>query len=216
MILRIYKTHDHDLMSLHQTGALNIPKAAKAAVIAYFKGEQFRFELRMDKRPDSKAMPTVAAFQIEFDDILDGAPGIQEWLDTFEDGYRNCCIKAILRFYLADPCISMFRTDGWQPGFSVELEGKGIAASVLVDGKRGFVQRKKQRSTVPVLKQRDTNRSVVTTAENRKEQLEVEDSSLQEKQIPKIQAPELETMEEDDEFDAFTALFELRKGTDDV
>ena len=83
MILRIYKTHDHDLMGLHQTGTLDIAKAAKAAVLAYFKGERFRFDLKPGQYPDSKAMPSVAAFQIEFDDELDEAPGIRKWLQCF-------------------------------------------------------------------------------------------------------------------------------------
>lgn len=146
MILRIYKTHDHDLMGLHQTGTLDIAKAAKAAVIAYYKGERFRFDLKPGQYPDSKGMPSVASFQIEFDDELDEAPGILKWLDTFEDGYRNCCIKAILRFYLADPCIFLFRRDGWQPGFSREQEKEVSMARKPVKGKRGvgLAQEKKR------------------------------------------------------------------------
>lgn len=180
MILRIYKTHDHDLMALHQTGTLDIAKAAKAAVIAYYKGERFRFDLKFGQYPDSKAMPSVAAFQIEFDEELDRALGILDWLDTFEDGYRNCCIKGILRFYLADPCISMFRRDGWQPGFFKEPEKQVSMAGKPMKRKRGpageSMGKEKNSYTAP----------------------------------PKIQE-QTDTGGEED-FDAFEALFELRKG----
>lgn len=217
MILRIYKTHDHDLMGLHQTGTLDIARAAKAAVIAYYKGERFRFDLKPGKYPDSKGMPSVASFQIEFDDELDEAPGILKWLDTFEDGYRNCCIKAILRFYLADPCIFLFRRDGWQPGLLREQEKEVSMVRKPVKGKRGvgLAQEKKKAAILPFgggcgnrpgFSGSDQGESRGTTVSGQREKgsykVPVNMQKVQERREP----------EKEEEFDAFEALFELRKG----
>lgn len=111
--------------------------------------ERFRFDLKPGQYPDSRAMPSVVTFQIEFDDELDEAPGIRKWLDTFEDGYRNCCIKAILRFYLADPCIFLFRRDGWQPGLLREPEKQVRMTGKPARGKKGQAQKKKKAAVFP-------------------------------------------------------------------
>lgn len=215
MILRIYKTHDHDLMGLHQTGMLDIGKAAKAAVLAYFKGERFRFDLKLGQYPDSRAMPSVATFQIEFDDELDEAPGIRKWLDTFEDGYRNCCIKAILRFYLADPCVFLFRRDGWQPGLLRESEKQVRMAGKPVRGKKGLAQEKKKAAVFPSagdcgngagLSGSDPER-YEGTAKTAQEEKNGYTAPMKTMDIQERREPE-----EEEEFDAFEALFELRKG----
>ncbi len=45
--------------------------------------ERFWFDLKPGQYPDSRAMPSVVTFQIEFDDELDEAPGIRKWLQCF-------------------------------------------------------------------------------------------------------------------------------------
>lgn len=215
MILRIYKTHDHDLMGLHQTGTLDIAKAAKAAVLAYFKGERFRFDLKPGQYPDSKAMPSVAAFQIEFDDELDEAPGIRKWLDTFVDGYRNCCIKAILRFYLADPCVFLFRRDGWQPGLLQEPEKQVRMAGKPVRGKKGPAQEKKKAAAFPFAG--DCGNGAGLSGSDSEQYEGTAEAAQEEKSgyttpMTTMDVQERREPEEEEEFDAFEALFELRKG----
>lgn len=107
--IRIYRTHDFDLMALHCSGALGIGMAIKKAVIAYYNGEKFTFDVTMSQKIEPSDMPLVITTSIVITE-RDSA-GITEWLSGFRLGYRNCCLKNILRHYLEDPGIACFRDD---------------------------------------------------------------------------------------------------------
>lgn len=107
--IRIYRTHDFDLMALHCSGALGIGMAIKKAVIAYYNGERFTFDVTISQKIEPSDMPLVITTSIVITE-RDSA-GITEWLSGFRPGYRNCCLKNILRHYLEDPGIACFRDD---------------------------------------------------------------------------------------------------------
>lgn len=111
--LHVYRTHDHDLMALHQTGVLSIGQAAKKAVIAYYKGEPLCISTKTYKKPDISLMPLTITFSFGISES--DAEGITNWIKNIRLGYRNCYFKNVLRHYLADPGTFLFREDTWQP-----------------------------------------------------------------------------------------------------
>lgn len=108
--IRIYRTHDFDLMSLYQSGDIPLAKAMKKAIIAYYCGEHFRFDVKRNKTPDIKNMPLVVNLLLHISDY--DAPGIEHWISGLLKGYRNSCFKSIFRHYLNDPCMTFYREDG--------------------------------------------------------------------------------------------------------
>lgn len=110
--IRLYKTHDFDLMALHQTGACNIAHAMKQAVIAYYQGQYFKILVQAKEKVKLTEMRTVVQLHFSIDNS--DAEGILQWLYGFVPGSRNCCFKNILRYFLS-PCIVLFRNDSWQP-----------------------------------------------------------------------------------------------------
>ena len=108
--IRIYRTHDFDLMSLYHAGNIPLAQAMKKAIIAYYCGEHFRFEVNREKLPDLKSMPLVVNLLLTISDY--DAPGIEHWIAGLQKGYRNSCFKSIFRHYLDDPCMAFYREDG--------------------------------------------------------------------------------------------------------
>ena len=107
--IRIYRSHDFDLMALCQAESVAFAQAVKQAIIAYYCGEQFHYEVRKTRPVDPKTMPLVMTFTLDISDFDE--PGIERWLSGISKGSRNCCFKAIFRHYLADPCMAFFRED---------------------------------------------------------------------------------------------------------
>lgn len=110
--LHVYRTHDHDLMALHQAGVLSIGQAAKKAVIAYYKGNPLCISTKTNKKPDISLMPLTITFSFNVSDS--DAEGITNWIRNIRIGYRNCYFKNVLRHYLDDPTTYLFREDEWQ------------------------------------------------------------------------------------------------------
>lgn len=108
--IRIYRTHDFDLMSLYQAGNIPLAQVMKKAIIAYYCGEHFRFTVERESIPDLKAMPLVVNLLLSISDY--DAPGIEHWIAGLQKGYRNSCFKSIFRHYLDDPCMAFYREDG--------------------------------------------------------------------------------------------------------
>lgn len=112
MTLHVYRTHDHDLMCLHQTGVLSIGQATKKAVIAYYRGELLCLSTKTTTQVETCLMPWTVTFSFTLDDS--DAEGITKWIQGIRSGYRNCFFKNVLRHYLDDPATSLFRNDTWQ------------------------------------------------------------------------------------------------------
>lgn len=108
--IRIYRTHDFDLMALYQAGNFPLAQAMKQAIVAYYCGEHFVFTVKRTEKPDAKNMPLVTSLILEISD--NDVPGIEMWIKGITKGYRNSCFKAIFRHYLEDPCVTFFRDDG--------------------------------------------------------------------------------------------------------
>ena len=83
--IRIYRTHDFDLMSLYQAGNIPLAQVMKKAIIAYYCGEHFRFTVERESIPDLKAMPLVVNLLLSISDY--DAPGIEHWIAGLQKGY---------------------------------------------------------------------------------------------------------------------------------
>lgn len=112
ILLRIYRTHDYDLMMLHYSKRIHIGHAAQQAVTAYYKGEYFRYQVQGTQKYEGR-LPSQTSFRLVFKETE--APGIMDWLSGFTDGCRNSFIKNILRTYLDCPLGTLYRPDMWQP-----------------------------------------------------------------------------------------------------
>lgn len=108
--LRIYRTHDYDLMALHRCGALNFPKAARKALIAYYKKESLLLSTDTTGREVPGDLPAMMEFNINIGERI--APGFNEWFRTVKRGYRNNLVKNILRASLDGLCTELYMPEG--------------------------------------------------------------------------------------------------------
>lgn len=104
--LRIYRTHDYDLMALHRCGALNFPKAARRALIAYYKKERLLLSTDTSGRKVPDDLPAMMEFNINIGEHA--APGFTAWFHTVKRGYRNNLVKNILRASLDGLCTELY------------------------------------------------------------------------------------------------------------
>lgn len=118
--LHVYRTHDHDLMALHQAGVLSVGQAAKQAVIAYYKGDPLCISTKTNAKPDISLMPLSVTFGFVISES--DAKGITAWIKSIRAGYRNCFFKNVLRHYLDDPATYLFRDDEWQATMPEEIQ----------------------------------------------------------------------------------------------
>lgn len=204
--LHVYRTHDHDLMALHQTGVLSIGKAAKKAIIAYYKGEPLRISTKTSKKPDISLMPLSVTFGFLI--CESDAEGITNWINSIRYGYRNCFFKNVLRHYLDDPATYLFREDEWQ---AVNPDDTISTNSIIIPASHKQVPNELMGSewveaVAKEGKKKYTNKKISDLKD-----------LLKQPELPKEQplpvAPLHDTVnQEEDNFDAYAAFLELRNG----
>ena len=111
IILRIYRIHDFDLMSLQYGSKIKLNKAAKKAIVAYYLGHPIKIKVNDFKIPDTADMPYARSFDLNFSDK--DAPGIVDWLEKIIGGYRNSFLKNILRFSLQNSTFKLY-LNSWE------------------------------------------------------------------------------------------------------
>lgn len=111
--LRIYRTHDYDLMALHRSGVLSFPKAARKALISYYKGETILISTEIDEKQVPEDLPAMLEFNITIGERT--APGFAEWFRTVKSGYRNNFVKNILRSSLDGFCAELYKPGARRP-----------------------------------------------------------------------------------------------------
>lgn len=236
LTIRIYRTHDFDLMALHQTGALKIGAAMKKAILAYYNGEKFSFDIAMPKKPDLADMPLVVATSIVITEK--DAEGITKWLSGFLPGYRNCCLKNLLRHFLPDPAIAYFRNDGeYHELLDLGMEKIVCRPQKSESGPRGsqwLTEIAKQKPKEKDPRQRERISHALDHLDPTKEQVQKEpyidettaavpaensgqelaDPSVSQEPIPDMPLDHTEEVQEteDDDFDAFAAFEDIVRG----
>ena len=107
--VRIYRSHDYDLMLMHYGKMLSIKDkrgkdkpvtvsvAAGLALKAYFTGEPLVINVNKTDKPlgDFPYLKTMTIYAYDSE-----CPGIEKWLDGLKEGNRNNLVKVILRTYL--------------------------------------------------------------------------------------------------------------------
>ena len=113
--LRIYRTHDYDLMALHCSGVVNFPKAARKALVSYYKEEPIRIATvpGMEIIPDD--LPSILEFNVSINE--QAVPGFSEWFAGIKRGYRNNFAKNLLRQCLDGFCIELYRSNSHRVKF---------------------------------------------------------------------------------------------------
>lgn len=130
--LRIYRTHDYDLMALHRSGVLNFPKAARQALIAYYKEEPILISTDMAGKQVPNDLPAMLEFNITIGERT--APGFTKWFRSLKSGYRNNFVKNILRSSLDGFCAELYKPGARRPDMGIR---DGIAPlSIPVKAKK--------------------------------------------------------------------------------
>lgn len=205
--LHIYRTHDHDLMALHQAGVLSIGKAAKKAAVAYYKGEPLCISTKTNVKPDISLMPLSVTFGFVISES--DAEGITAWIKDIRAGYRNCFFKNVLRHYLDDPATYLFRDDEWQAAIPEDTKHHNsiIIPATPKRAKDELMGSKWVEAVAKEEKKKYTNKEISDL-----------DDLLGRPNPPGQQVPSIETSlhdgkgENGDEFDAYAAFLEMRDG----
>lgn len=101
VILRLYRQHDIDLITLYKAPNAGFIKAVKHALHAYIKHEAFLFS--MPEGADITSNNFKASYRINLFLDEDKDADIIEWLDNIKPLMRNAAIKMIFRGYLIGP-----------------------------------------------------------------------------------------------------------------
>lgn len=204
--LHVYRTHDHDLMALHQAGVLSIGQAAKKAVLAYYRGEALCISTKTNVKPDISLMPLTITFGFVLSE--NDAEGITAWIKSIRLGYRNCFFKNVLRHYLDDPATYLFRDDEWQATIPEDTQhSPSIIIPAVPKHTNAELGSKWVEAVAKEGKKKYTNKKISDL-----------DDLLKQPDLPREQTPSIETSlcddeeENDDEFDAYAAFLEIRNG----
>lgn len=132
--IRLYKTHDLDLISFLDTHNMDFRKAVYCSLTAFAKGEVFVIKI-----PPRLENPKPLRRKYEFRLILNPETdqAVIDMIDGITDGYKNNFIKNILRMYLCTPISEEFLKDRSKIGefeekFQMFKIGKRVADAARV------------------------------------------------------------------------------------
>lgn len=234
--VRIYRSHDYDLMAMAYSGMISIATVAKKALEACFLGEDYKAEIRSASPAVSKKFSSTLITRVQLTD--DDVPGIEEWFRGFSEGARNNMIKCLIRKAIGDVPVWAYRTDGWVSAVDEEKKveqllekAKKSSASNnvrVVTKEEKEKEKEKKKENVHDLKEKGQNKKkepVIEKAAEKKEENKIKEKAPHLEKEEKKKAEEQEQMREHevqnesteepefDAFDAFGALNSLQDGT---
>lgn len=106
VILRFYRQHDLDLISLHKTNGFSITTAIKKSLNAYVNHQTLCIQAPSANKLDYKSIPKQIQLILTLDDELDKKE--IDWIKSLRIGMRNSAIKNLLRGYLSYPIMSAY------------------------------------------------------------------------------------------------------------
>lgn len=119
--VRLYRSHDYDLMVLAKTGTIEIANIAKKALEACFLGEEYTVEISDEIKPLPNKLNNSLVTKVRISD--EDCPGIEHWYEGFAVGARNNMFKCLIRKAVRYVPIWAYRSDGW---VSAEQESEKI------------------------------------------------------------------------------------------
>lgn len=218
--VRLYRSHDYDLIVLAQTGIISVASIARKALEACFKGEEYKVDITGVVRPIPEKIGNSLSTRVQISD--ESCPGIESWFRGFATGARNNMVKCLIRKALSDVPVWAYRVDGW---VSAEAEAKEVQK--VLESISGNADKKAEKPKREATKKISEKKPV--TADSLKKEVpskqldDIEDLN-EEKKVP---MPEIsvnsdihgqefnETADtddaEDEDFDAFEAFSALQK-----
>lgn len=131
--VRIYRSHDFDLMVLAQAGVISIAPVAKKVIESYFLGQDYHIQVTNEPQMIPTRIPNVLATRIQITDAE--CPGIEAWFRGFTEGFRNNLIKCLIRRAIVNIPFWVYRTDGWESAEAALQEEREVDAMLAeIDG----------------------------------------------------------------------------------
>jgi hypothetical protein len=113
--LRLYKTHDLDLITLIELYEYDIVKAVYCSLTAFSHGDVFVIKTPAKRQTKMGILKKVYSRQLRLDREKDGdAISI---LEMIAPGYRNNFLKNLLRQYICNPVTELFLLDNTDAQF---------------------------------------------------------------------------------------------------
>lgn len=125
--IRLYRTHDHDLVTFIETHQFNLVRAVYSALTAFSKGEVFVISIPPERIDGNLVLNRVYSRLLTLDTNKD-ADAIAV-MDKLKDGSKNNFLKNLLRLYLCNPMSEQFLkdtgdTDFFYQKFEIFRKGK--------------------------------------------------------------------------------------------
>lgn len=125
--IRLYRTHDHDLITFVETHQFNIVKAIYSALTAFSNGETFVISIPPMREDGHLNFNRVYTRLLTLDTKQDAAA--VQIMDKLKDGSKNNFLKNLLRLYLCNPMSEQFLkdvndADFFYQRFAIFREGK--------------------------------------------------------------------------------------------
>lgn len=127
-MIRVYGSHDLDLITYIETRKFNLTKAAYIAVHAFVNKENLIIEAPLKEHPPRHKWRRVYQRALILD--TDKDHDAVEMMSRIENGFRNSFLKNLIRLYLRVPATEYFLKDPEGLGFFEEK------MSILRDGIR--------------------------------------------------------------------------------
>lgn len=100
-IVRLYQTHDSDLILYALTHDVDMVVALYVSLSAYVRGQKFTLDSPVLDRPLPNSLRRSYSLQLRLDEQKDKK--LIQVLDSIQAGYRNIFFRTILRLYLNTP-----------------------------------------------------------------------------------------------------------------
>ncbi len=118
VILRFYRQHDLDLISLHKYQGFCMSSAIKKSLNAYVNNKTLCILAPSANKLEYSTIPKQVQLIVNLDENLDKKE--IEWIKSLRAGMRNSAIKNLLRGYLSHPAMSAYSSDE-EIDFNIDL-----------------------------------------------------------------------------------------------
>lgn len=118
VILRFYRQHDLDLISLHRSSGFCMSSAIKKSLNAYVNNKTLCILAPSANKLDYSSIPKQIQLIVNLDENLDKKE--IEWIRSLRAGMRNSAIKNLLRGYLSYPIMSAYANEK-ENDFAIDL-----------------------------------------------------------------------------------------------
>lgn len=208
LILRLYRQHDLDLIALHRNDDFCFSAAVRKALDAYVNKKTLSICAPGPNKDYEGRISKQIQLIIKLDDIKD-VKSI-EYIKSIKEGYRNSCVKNLLRGYLTYPVVYPYMES--DSSFQDIKENNDIfkknnVSCETIDKKRHYIQKKHVKKD-PFDEKLDTIyiENVEKKVDAKKLADEILKEPVPEEPVEKENQKEISDSENDEMLDTFEAL----------